>query len=344
MKKSLFIFLLLFLTVTMMAQKIVSMPDLIKPDSIVIDESQVYVTDDIMICIFNLEDFTLKKRFGKEGEGPGEFLRSRQTGNPPLSIDVQTEDLMVNSLKKISFFSKQGRFLRESKVLDRGDNFVPLGNGFVGEGDMQKNSVRYITVNLYGSDLKKTMEAFRVPHPLQRIGAGFRMLSEPRIFTSYKGRLFVTLDNEFVIRVYDSSGNSVNRIGFKYSRKKVTGEDRKRIDQYLKNHPRIKELYSLLKPIHFPEYYPAIRDMRIVEGKIYLICWKRQDKSTECVVMDMKGNKLKHLFLPIRYIDELEIYPYTIKNNRLYQLVENSDEEWELHISEINQSAAEPGT
>ena len=327
-----------------MGGKAVPLADLIKPDSIVIDDSQIYVTDDIMICIYNLEDYTLKKRFGREGEGPGEFLRNRQTGNPPLSIDVQTEELLVNSLNKISFFSKQGRFLREYKVLDRGDKFVMLGNGFVGEGDLRTGSVRYVTVNLYDRNVKKTRELFKVPHPLQRIGAGFKMLNEPRIFAVYKDRLYLTLDNEFVIRMYDSLGNGAGKIVLEYNRRKVGGEDRERIDQYLKNHPRIKELYAILKPIHFPEHYPAIRDLKIVDNEIYVIGWKVKDKSTECLVLDLSGNLLKHIYVSLKYVDELEIYPFAFKNSRMYQLIENDDEEWELLITEINQSAAESGT
>jgi hypothetical protein len=344
MKKRVLFLMVFGLTSLVMGGKVVPLADLIKPDSIVIDESQIYITDDIMICIYNLEDFTLKKRFGQEGEGPGEFLRNRQTGNPPLSIDVQTENLMVNSLNKISIFSKQGKFVNEHKVLDRGDKFVPLGNGFAGEGDLRTGTTRYVTVNIYDRNVKKIKQVFQVLHPLQKIGAGFRMLSEPRIFISHKNRLFVTLDNEFIIRTYDSQGNLKNQIKLDYIRIKVSGKDRERVDKYLKNHPRIKELYSLLKPIHFPEYYPAIRDMRIVEDKIYLVSWKKRDQSTECMVLNLQGRMLKQVFLPIRYVDELEIYPFTFKNNRLYQLVENSDEEWELQVTEINLSEVGSGT
>ncbi len=33
----------------------------------------------------------------------------------------------------------------------------------------------------------------------------------------------------------------------------------------------------------------------------------------------------------------LDIYPYTIEGGKLYQLIENEDEEWELHIISIRE-------
>jgi len=34
----------------------------------------------------------------------------------------------------------------------------------------------------------------------------------------------------------------------------------------------------------------------------------------------------------------LEPYPYTVKNGKLYQLIETEDEQWELQANEINRS------
>jgi hypothetical protein len=41
--------------------------------------------------------------------------------------------------------------------------------------------------------------------------------------------------------------------------------------------------------------------------------------------------------VPLAEKDERLWYPYVIKNGKLYQLIENLDEEeWELHVTEIN--------
>lgn len=344
MKKCILVLCVLCLPGMIMADKAITMTDLIKPDSISVDDGQIYVTDDIVILIYDLKNFTLKKRFGKEGEGPGEFIRNRQTGNPPLSIDVQTENLIVNSMNKISIFSKQGQFIEERKVLDRGDQFKPLGKGFAGQGDMREGTVRYITVNIYDSELRKVNQVYKVPHPVQRIGRGFKVINEPRVVTTYRNQLFVTLDRDFIIRVFNFRGVLLYQIDREYTKRKITDEVKRRVDEYLKNHPRIKELYELIKPLIFPEYYPAIRSMNVSDNRIYVVTWNQKEETTECDILDIYGKRLKHVFLPIRYIDELEIYPFTFKNNRLYQLVENEDEEWELHITEINRSGAGPGT
>jgi hypothetical protein len=48
--------------------------------------------------------------------------------------------------------------------------------------------------------------------------------------------------------------------------------------------------------------------------------------------MDMQGKLVKKIFLPVSFMNVLDIYPYTVAGRKLYQLIENEDEEWELHI------------
>jgi hypothetical protein len=337
--KKYMVFLSVFcLSVMIFAEEVVPFPNLVKPDSITIDGSRIYISDDIQVCIYRLDDFSLEKRFGQQGEGPREFMRNRQTGMPPLSIDVQTDHLMVNSMNKISFFTKQGRFIEERKVLDRGDKFLPLGKGFVGEGDRREATSRYITVNLYDPSLNKVKEIFKVLHPLQQIGSGFKMINAPRTFHTSHNRLFVAMESDFIIRVFDLQGNPLYQIEHEFSKKKITDDEKKRVIKYVQNHPRFKELYPILKPLRFPQYYPAIRSFKMGDNRIYVVTWIQRDQKTECVILETKGKVTKRVYIPLKYVDDLEIYPFTFKGSRLYQLVENEDEEWELHITDISQA------
>lgn len=71
MKKSFLLILLLLLLLfagCVHAQKIVPLPGLGKPDSITIDDQRLYITDQGTIALYSLEDFKLKKKFGRQGE------------------------------------------------------------------------------------------------------------------------------------------------------------------------------------------------------------------------------------------------------------------------------------
>jgi len=54
------------------------------------------------------------------------------------------------------------------------------------------------------------------------------------------------------------------------------------------------------------------------------------------LVFDIKGKFLKKLFLPYKFMNPVDEYPIAVKSGKLYQLIENEDEEkWELHITVI---------
>ena len=71
MKRILLVFLF-FLTVSVFAVKHVALAELINPDSIAVDQYQVYITEGTSIHIYDLENFKMKTKFGKRGEGPKE--------------------------------------------------------------------------------------------------------------------------------------------------------------------------------------------------------------------------------------------------------------------------------
>ena len=50
----------------------------------------------------------------------------------------------------------------------------------------------------------------------------------------------------------------------------------------------------------------------------------------------MDGKYINKKIIPIKYETDIQTYPVYIKNGKLYQLVENNEEdEWELLISDI---------
>ena len=159
--------LILMLAQDVMASESVMLEELIEPNSILVDRQNlhIYIPEATTIYIYDLKNFKLKKQFGKKGEGPQEFLIDVLRGVEELQIDIQTPELMVNSLGKISFFSKKdGSYIREIKSNSRAREFKPLGIGYAGQGMTVQGGVQYRAVNIYDSKLNKIKEVFKVRH------------------------------------------------------------------------------------------------------------------------------------------------------------------------------------
>jgi hypothetical protein len=77
----------------------------------------------------------------------------------------------------------------------------------------------------------------------------------------------------------------------------------------------------------------------VVDQKIYIQTYKRSKpgERTEFLILDLKGGMLKRVMLPIKYTSYFTPYFYGIKNEKLYQIVENEEEEeYQLHIIDID--------
>lgn len=57
---------------------------------------------------------------------------------------------------------------------------------------------------------------------------------------------------------------------------------------------------------------------------------------SEVQIFDLKGTLLEKSMIPIKEKNAKRFFPYDIKKGMLYQLVENEDEEWELHVTKIH--------
>ena len=82
-----------------------------------------------------------------------------------------------------------------------------------------------------------------------------------------------------------------------------------------------------------------IKKLSIANDKVYIQTYKKSNGKFEFYIFDIHGKLIKRIFLPIyqMYKGFIFLYPFTIQNEKLYQLVENDKSEvWELHITEID--------
>ncbi len=337
MKKCL-ILLAVILTFFMVTsgKKLAPLREILKPFHLSIDDQRFYVTQDTTIFIYSLKDFTLEKKFGKPGEGPQEFKLA--PGGPMLMTFPQRDLLVINSMGKVSFYTKEGNFIKELKSPVGGQSmsmFQPIGGQFAGFGmKMGKNFTIDIAVNIYDAQMKKVKEIHQQPF-LQQGKIMFPLV--PPTFYVSDNKIITAGQEDFAVNIFDAGGRKVTTITREYKRFKVTKEYKKGVHDSYKTNPDTKQLYVAIKNmITFSGRFPAIQFFYVNNRKIYIQTYLKKGKTYEFFIYDFKGKFLKRLFLPVAYQDGLRVCPTAIKDNKLYQVIENEEEEvWELHAHPI---------
>ena len=311
--------------------KIAVLNELVKPETLCLDESHYFITEGATVWIYSWKDHKLIGKFGTAGEGPREFKAT--PGGYGLRVFPLLDQILVNSFDKLSFFNKKGEFIREMKAPM--GVYQPSGDKFVGlafqAGEDQSMA---ITVNLFNEKLEKGKEIYRRTM-LQRGTMVFPVVSP--MFEARKDMIFIGGEEEFVIRLLDAEGNPSASITRDYKRLKVTEEYKQGVFEAFKKNPQTKGMIDYLKQmIKFKEYFPAIQLIFVDQADIYILTYRKQQEKYEVFIYDTSGKYIKQVYLPIQYIDTIEPYPFAIKNGLLYQLIENeANEAWELHASEI---------
>lgn len=347
--RKLFLSILLLLpglfTGVLSARGVVPLPGLGKPDSLTIDGKQLYITDQDTIAIYSLEDFKLKKKFGEQGEGPGEF-KILPFDRICLRISLSQDTILVNSISRLSLFTKEGDFIKHMFSQRPIQYLKPLGNKMVGYHRWTDDDVMYIGVYIYDPrSLKREKELFKKENYLQPSRA-----FDPTIFAMfmkngarraptyhpYKNKLFVEGKDDDIL-VFDDSGEKLYTIPPRYEKIRVPETFKKAVMEYLEK--RFVTIYPRIKRnVRFRDYFP-IRSFLVADDKIYILTFKSIEGKSEFYFLDLKGTFLEKKMVPFAESEFLCEYPYTICNGTLYQLNENPDtEEWELRLIDLNEN------
>jgi hypothetical protein len=311
--------------------KVVPLQGLLKPFSIEASDSYIYISDGFNVKIFSLEDFKLKKTFGKKGEGPKEFKGF-------ILFYVQPDYIFVNSPNKVSYFTLDGEFIKEIHVRQVFGRFKPLGKDqFVGYHYSREEKIRYESIYLFNSKFEKVKQMYQREYMIDKNRKINFIEERPPFFYIVDNKVF--LDGvDGVIYVFDTTGKKIAGLRCPGERIPFTKEHKERFINYFKNHPETRDYYQQIKSrMKFPDYFPPIRMFHVTDNKIYVMTYKEKDGKNEFVIMDVSGKLLKTVFIPIAPFEESTvIISYTIKNGKLYHLKDNEEtEEWELRIYEI---------
>ncbi len=311
-----------------------SIPDLMKPGQIQVIDNRLFVTEKGSVLVIDLKNGELIRKFGKRGEGPGEFAGV-------IKIHPVENKIMVSSTGKISIFTLKGILIREVKIDGNSGisgNFQPFGSGFVGMGtDVDKRS-GFRTISIYNKNLDKLREIYR-----SNIGSRFDSSAGDKNFfkKSFSFRvigtnIYVSGDEGFIVKVFNKFGDNLFTINRKYKKLPFTSGDRKNFLSYLKSNSPDYVYAGMAKRLVFPEYYPSIFFLYSDGTILYIFTWKKSNKGIEAFLYDSKGKFISQKVIPIKFANPVIFSPFTINKGILYQLHEDEDEEiWKMYISNL---------
>lgn len=332
------IFLTLILTVlstVSFGKKLTTLPGLLRPYFIVADDQQLYVAHGTEVRIYSLKDFSLKGTFGKPGAGPQEF-QPGPGGLQGLFLSPEKDYLLVSSAGKVSFYSKEGKYIKEMKTEGFGQMlgmYQPIGDKFAGMGmTIGDNRSMAITVNIFNAEFKKIKEIHK--QDFMKGGTFSFPTVNPAFFVN-NNQIITVGGEDFIVDILDAEGNKVTSITRDYKRLKVHDRYKDGVREYFKL--ILGDRYDAIKSIlTFTDIFPAIQNVLTDNGKIYIHTYLEEEGKYEFFIYDLDGKFIKRTFIPVAYLNGFLPSPYTIKNDTLYQLIENEDEEeWELHAIEI---------
>lgn len=352
-KKMMFLIMVLLLAGFIFPARVGVLTEVMKPDTIAISEGKLYVVEGSTVYIYSLKDIRFIKKFGKQGDGPGEMAAFNGL---PNKIDISPGGILIDSPTKLAYFSLDGAYIKEKRKISPVIlGYVSLGDNFVVRKLVQETDKKtYSCICIVDPDFKEIKELYR--HLWMQQGnppaaTAIDMVMDFAIFQVYENKIFVDeSDNGFHIEVFDDKGNKLYKIEKDYEKIKVTAKDRNDAENRFREDPFIKAQearlggWNQLKTLfsmNFPDTFPPIRDMEVSEGKIYVQTFKKTDGKDEYLVMDLKGNIIKKVFVPAfentpMLARMMGAKLHVIEAGKLYYLIENIDEEeWELHIETI---------
>lgn len=313
--------------------KSVPLPDVLKPLLIEVGGDDLVIAEGAEISIYSLKDFTLIKKFGKAGEGPAEFKLT--LGILGLDLKLYPDYILVNSLNKISYFTRKGEFIKEKPIGTR--SMFEFRDKAIGTS-MAASGKLYRYFNFYNGKGEKIKEICSQVEPVIR-GNGAALLDllgqvSPRMQMS-ENRIFIGGKQALEIEIYDENGNFLKAIKRDVEKRAVTGDEKTQFIEAYKVHTLYRTFWERIKPgIKSPDFFPAYKTFFVSGQTVYVQTFTQKEGKTRFLVFDEDGKYLKTYFLPLAYENILTPYLYTIDSGKLYQLVENEDQ-WELRITAI---------
>ncbi len=341
MNKSLLVFVMLisfWLSVETSPVEPMAFDDLSRPSFIIAKYDRIYILEKTTVSIYSIKDFKLIKQFGKAGEGPGELKYI--PNDRPLNMFFRNGEIVINSQNRVSFFSKDGDYLREVK-LAVGSFIYPLKDNYLGVGPILGDDKKsHMGFRLYDQAFKGQKVLFKSDFEVRNPGQVLLPVMPFTYNPLYKDRIYINASSgKFRIQVFDFSGKLVKTISKEYPQLPVSDHYKKESLNFFKTDFRFKGNFDYIKKrLKYRSHHPVIQDIQVAEEKIFVVTYQKKDDLSECIILDMAGKELKRIYVPLNQLEPLSFYPllYSVYQGKIYSLVEDEEEEtWKLHVTDL---------
>ena len=338
------------------ASKTVLLPDLVNPTGIHVDGGRIFITEESSVAIYSADDLRLLKKFGRRGEGPGEFKY------PPYLIP-QAGHLLILNFDRIFNYSLEGELLEERKIPLNYNYWIfpllPVGEKYIGFPMEPIEGVGFGHIGrLYNQEFQPIKKVYDTvpslvppPPPPPRPGETSRSFSKQDleaipdcIDLAVAENIFFVADTRkgFFISVFDSQGNMLYEINRDFKKIRVSKKFRDAHMNELREHPNWESLNSRYNYV-FKDNFPAFFSFKVADQKIFFITYDKKDNRNEIVVLDLEGKLIGRIFSfplePYQRLNETFLLfsnEFDIHSNKIYHLEYNYDlESIELHITAI---------
>ena len=312
--------------------KIGTINEISHPKTMSIKGDRLFISEKITIFIYSLKDLKLQKKFGKEGEGPGEFkLPHGETG---VKIDVNDKFILVNSAAKLSYYSHDGEFIKEKKVPPL-IYVIPVKNYFVGNCLSQTGGqFPNLSVCLFDKNFNKKETLLETGVPFG-MGAKIMMPSYNFKYSIYKDRIFISVGKEnILIKVLDNEGKELYEIKKEVKPLPMKKKFKDKVLHFYRTDPGYKNFWDYFKRyLYFPKYFPGLKSFEIDGDRVYIQTHNEKNNQFEWIIFDLTGKEIKKVFLPTGNGSPIALPPFTFSEGKYYYLQENEENEtWELFM------------
>jgi hypothetical protein len=333
------LFLFFFSISSFSAETLGPLDGVLDPSVLKIGHGRIYVLEHQTVHMFSQKGLKRLGRFGGEGEGPGEIKKSLFYTN---NFYFRNNHIVLDSLDKILYFSKEGRFLNEKKKrVVLGIEAVPLGDRFVVKAlDRTDGKTEYHTISIHDGDFKKIKEFFRQISPIQLNSTD--MVPDPPYFCVYGDAIYIDDSAEgLVVRKYDPAGKFLGRFEKPSSAVAVTEQDKKKIMEDYQADPIVKSIgFENLKArvdFRFAEHHPPIRSMHACGEGLLIQTPEKRGNLAKFLLLDENGGIGATIWIPDPPAQAERAVTngtgpalFTLAGGHFFYLTED-DEEWTLH-------------
>lgn len=289
-----------------------------------VDEEFLYIYDskDLVINKYSRQDCRIIGKFGRKGEGPGEFRMI-------YGFNVYNDFILVNSPGKNSYFSNVGKLLKEEKCPPHLIPCVMVGENFVtDEYDMPppggyRNPYIDRRIVLVGPDFKNKKVLFQkklniaiVYNPKTGTNT-FTLFSDICEFRIYKNNIYIGYANQegFFFTIFDSFGNLRYKIERPYKKREIPEMLKKAV---LKKPYRLRWNRNRSLKLKFYKYLPSFSSFEVADDRVYIFQYP-ENEYRRILILDLKGKLIDASLIPFNYnILEERSYQIFYADRKIY--------------------------